>query len=547
MEYFSIHEQFLFVSFDIDVKEREKLDQYLSILKESGVEKFFKSSEVHGIDPGGRPGFKQDDLFATILYGFAFGKGTLRELESSCRYDLRYIYLMEQQRPTYVVFCNFINSVILPNINEIFAMITATLIAKIGIDTEEVFIDGTKLEADANKYKFVWKPTTFHNKLGDKIRELLSKYDLERNLSSNGIIDAKIVAKKYNDLCALKTTSDRQLLDHDIKLMESYLLRSLEYEEKEEICGPGRNSYYKTDYGATAMCLKEDYYSGLGSNMHAAYNIQLAVSKGIIKTVYVSQSRNDISDLIPTLDKYKNDYHVYPKIVCADSGYGSYENYKFITDNCIGNYIKHQSWEGNKSGKRPDRFTVNEDHTITCLNGHIGTIVELKNRHPRHAQSVFFLIKGCKKCVFRKYCKKNLNNKSGNDRIFEVNIEFNLLKQAAEKNLLSKKGIELRVNRSSQVEGAFGVLKQDMFYVRARRITLERVQMEIELQSLGYNIRKLFRFFDGEARFTAWEAPDNLQNEQFKKPSSNKLSKSSKKKKSVNEIAKSIGLKKAVR
>lgn len=55
--------------------------------------------------------------------------------------------------------------------------------------------------------------------------------------------------------------------------------------------------------------------------------------------------------------------------------------------------------------------------------------------------------------------------------------------------------------------------------------------MEIELQSPGYNIRKLFGFFDGEARFTYWEAPDNLQAEQFQKASSNKLSKSSKKKK----------------
>ena len=59
------------------------------------------------------------------------------------------------------------------------------------------------------------------------------------------------------------------------------LSKVLEYESKEEICGPNRNSYYKTDHDATAMCLKSDYYSGLGTNMHAAYNIQSLVIKDL--------------------------------------------------------------------------------------------------------------------------------------------------------------------------------------------------------------------------------------------------------------------------
>ena len=71
------------------------------------------------------------------------------------------------------------------------------------------------------------------------------------------------------------------------------LLKTLEYEEIEAICGPGRNSYYKTDRDATAMCLKADYYSGLGSNMHAAYSLQILVAKGFILDYLVSQDRAD--------------------------------------------------------------------------------------------------------------------------------------------------------------------------------------------------------------------------------------------------------------
>ena len=75
------------------------------------------------------------------------------------------------------------------------------------------------------------------------------------------------------------------------------------FKKKEEICGD-RNSFYKTDKDATAMCLKEDYYSGLGSNMHAGYNIQIIVSKGIILDYYVGQERNDFYAFIPSIDSF---------------------------------------------------------------------------------------------------------------------------------------------------------------------------------------------------------------------------------------------------
>lgn len=39
-----------------------------------------------------------------------------------------------------------------------------------------MFLDGAKFEANANKYKFVWKPTTFHEKLNANIKNLLVKY-----------------------------------------------------------------------------------------------------------------------------------------------------------------------------------------------------------------------------------------------------------------------------------------------------------------------------------------------------------------------------------
>ena len=134
-----------------------------------------------------------------------------------------------------------------------------------------------------------------------------------------------------------------------------------------------------------------------------------------------------------------------------------------------------------------------------------------------------------------------MSDKSQNFKIFEVSQKLQNYIQEAESNLLSPTGIEMRVNRSSQVEGAFGVIKQDFMYERFRRTLIDKVSTEFMLVCLGYNIRKIFRFYSGKAKFEYWKAPDNLEGETFKKPSAKRLSNkvNKQRKKSLNEEAKS--------
>ena len=114
-----------------------------------------------------------------------------------------------------------------------------------------------------------------------------------------------------------------------------------------------------------------------------------------------------------------------------------------------------------------------------------------------------------------------------------------MMRQKARDLLLSRKGIELRVNRSCQVEGAFGVIKQDMGLTRFRRRSLEKVSMEFMLYALGYNIGKLRKALSGKLKVHYWTAPPGLVPEQIRKPSAKRLNKRAQKvrKKSVNEIA----------
>ena len=70
---------------------------------------------------------------------------------------------------------------------------------------------------------------------------------------------------------------------------------------------------------------------------------------------------------------------------------------------------------------------------------------------------------------------------------------------------------------------------------------LNNTTAEYMLTFLGYNIRKLFRYYSGNLKADYWKAPDDLKPETFKKPSAVKLSKkaSERNKKSVNQKAKS--------
>lgn len=529
MLYFNTERIFLVPSFDLEVKEKEKMTKFLTLLDNSGVGKVIEKYIKNNTSKGGRPGYNYYRLFATIIYGFAFTRCTLRELADACRHDLRFIFLMEQERPIYTKFCDFINKVIVPNEEEIFSLITMEIAKEMNIEMDDAFIDGTKYEANANKYKFVWKPTKHHKRLTVKASEIIKKYQLYENYREEEFIRSNTLANAITNLKLRRDKFDEITYRNIEKALLGLLEKTLEYEEKEEIIGPNRKSYYKTDKDATAMALKTDYYSGLGSNMHAAYNVQILVMKGLVFSYYVSQSRTDINDFIDVINIFSKYYGFWPKRICADAGYGSLDNYRYLEKHNIENYVKHQSWEGNNSGRNPDCYHLNDDDTITCLNGTIGYEVKLLYRHPRKAEAVFYKVTGCNSCNWMPFCKRFMMKQDEDFKIFEVVKDLERYKYQSQDNLCSPKGIEMRVNRSIQVEGVFGIEKQDYGYIRFRRRGLEKVSTESMLNFLGLNIAKLFRFYETGNINKFWIAPENLESEVFKRPSWKRLAKKGRK------------------
>lgn len=350
MNYFNIEKPIFLVPSNTCYEEFEKIDKFLDILNKSRIGYLIEKKETNI----GRKGYNPFNLVATILYCFSNFKSSIREIESLCIFDLRIIYLMKQEQPSYNVICECINKYILPYKYEIFTMITKTIITELKLDITNQYLDGTKIEANANKYKFVWKPTTFHKKLDTKIKTLLLEMGYEitdkdfiKSYKLNELIK-EYVTKENININFIPSGKGKRLTKQqkNYKLFYQYLTKLLEYEDKERICGENRNSYFKTDKDATAMVLKEDYYSKLSHDFHAGYNVQVMVSSGLITMYGVFQDRSDYYTFDDMNDLYFKYYNEYPKNICADAGYGIYVNYKYMREHNIGNYVKFQSWEG---------------------------------------------------------------------------------------------------------------------------------------------------------------------------------------------------------
>ena len=527
MEYFTI-KRFLFLvpSNDCD-EELEKIDKFINLLNKSGIGKIIeKEQKVKG-----RSGYNPFNLVTTICYCFSKFKSSLREIEKLCVFDIRIIYIMGQEKPSHNVIKECINRYIVPYQYEIFTSITKAIIEELNVDTTTQYNDGTKIEANANKYKFVWKPTTYHKKLNVKIKELLLNMNIEFNdkdliksYQFNELIK-EYITRENIDINSIPKGRGKRLTkaQRNYKLAYQYLLKLVEYEEKEEICGKNRNSYYKTDKDATAMVLKEDYYSKSSHDFHAGYNIQVMVSSGLITMYGVFQNRDDFYTFIPMNNLYYKYYNNYPINECADSGYGIYDNYKYMKEHNIRNYVKCSTWNGEVEGKRPQLFYTFNDG-VMCLNTCIGEEISFEGiRHPRYKNSKLYKFVGCNSCNYAYICKKNLKNKNYDYRLYELIPEYELLKEQVRKNLKSPKEIEIRVNRSIQVEGAFGQIKQNMQYTRIRRRGLEKVSCEIMFMCLGANIRKYFAALDGnKLKDNYWSTPQNLKEEEFPFPKQKK-------------------------
>ena len=354
----------------------------------------------------GRTGNNPIMMYAVVTYANMRGVRAVDRIVELCQRDLAFIWLTKGQKPKRDAFYEFKNKKLTGDILDELNYQFMRRLKKEGLITlKELFIDGTKLEANANRYTFVWRGSINYHLAGllDKIdalyekyntllheNEYAAKYDLgdakmfiiegmekvrrvidenrkrkltkHKKLSNNTIIEIDNcspleILKLQKNLMRIaegegisfvhskgKTKSELQKLYEELEECGNRLMG---YKECFEIMGKDRNSYSKTDLEATFMRMKEDHM--LNGQLKPAYNVQIAVENYFIVHGYVSNDRTDYNTLIPVLEKHQKAFGKVLDEVTADSGYCSEKNLLYLKHNGIASYIKLQDHEKRKT------------------------------------------------------------------------------------------------------------------------------------------------------------------------------------------------------
>ena len=385
------------------------------------------------------------------------------------------------------------------------------------IDLKAVFIDGTKIEANANKYSFVWKKaqakkmTKLNERIKAELPEMLKKagvrFYVRETMQLRHLkklmkqLKAKVKEKKIEFVYGKGNhKSDLQKL---VEKAEDWISKYKQYISDIHICGD-RNSYSKTDHDATFMHMKEDYMRN--GQLKPGYNVNVATSNEFIVGTYISADRSDVQTLIPFMKQLKKDYegNDIGKIV-VDSGYESEENYCWFEDDPVTElFVKPSNHEIKKAKKyrtdisRRENMAYDPDaDTYTCANGKL-----IRASYEKHSKSASGLAltttvyecSDCDGCQLKEKCIRSCGSKKTLEerhKVLYVSKRFARQREAMEKKISSEEGILLRVNRSIQAEGTFAFAKEDMDFRRFLTRGKKKVETEWLLLTLAINILKL--------------------------------------------------------
>lgn len=459
---------------------------------------------------GRSPAVTPKNMFKILIYAYMNRIFSSRDIEKHCKRDINFMWLLNREKaPDHNTIARFRTGRLSGVLDDLFYQFIFKLEELGELDFTNIFIDGTKIEANANKYTFVWRKTISKNevKLLSKIKELITALVKEYNIDIITIDENTDKIEVLNNLISyLNSKKEEENIEfvkgrgkrkHKVqKFLEKateYLNRQKKYLDYNSKFN-GRNSFSKTDVDATFMRMKDDHMRN--AQLKPGYNVQIGVESEYIVGVDAFSERSDQLTLKPFLEKLNENLPQKYKNIVADAGYESEENYVFLDKTKQKPYIKPQAYESMKSrsfkknlGKRENMNYNQDKDEYTCFNKRILKFIRTKTRKSKSGYESLVRIYECENCTDCEY-KSKCTKAKGNKQL-HVSPLFVEKRKASLENITTPEGIDLRINRSVQVEGAFGVLKEDYRFRRFLTRGKVNIKNELLLLCLGYNLNKL--------------------------------------------------------
>jgi transposase len=511
----------------------------------AAIEKMDLSALMAQYKGGGTSSYHPKMLLKVLIYAYTQQLYSSRKIAKALRENIYFMWLSGNQRPDFRTINRFRSEVVRGVIEEIFTSVLELLIEEKYVKLENYFLDGTKIEANANKYSWVWAKSTrrYKQRLQEKVKELILEIEQvnaaenaeygERDLEEMGPdepLNSEKLEQKIQELNQrLKAQADtpqeaqidaaqpeqqpqkerppkakkkrgrrgkselQKAQDALKKLEEDCLPRQKKYEDQEQKLS-GRNSYSKTDVDATFMRMKDDYMKN--GQLKPGYNLQMGTEGQFVVGFSVHQRPGDPGCLVPHLKGVKEKLGRLPKNVIADSAYGSEENYAYLQQEQVGNYLKYNTFGKEQRARyKPNPFAADqmaydpEKDELVCPAGKRLTYrytYHTKTHTGYRSQRRCYEAEDCTGCPLKELCTKATGNR-------QVNMAFQLKawRQQASQNLTSEEGKKLRSQRGVEVESVFGRLKEDWGFRRFLLRGIEKVRTEFGLLCIAQNMAKL--------------------------------------------------------
>jgi transposase len=469
----------------------------------------------------GCPAYHPRMMLKIILCAYTQSVFSGRKIEALLQDSIRMMWLAQGYEPSYRTINRFrVHPEVKELIRQCFVQFRCQLVQENIIEQEAIFIDGTKIEANANKFTFVWKKSIekYHQGLIEKsnqlYNELLEKEiipEIEReNEEQLSIEELTQVVQKVDEVISeydkkielsseaaeRKTLrSERKFPKQARKQVMDFIMRKQKYQRDFEIFGT-RNSYSKTDPDATFMRMKDDYMKN--GQLKAGYNLQVATEGQYALAYSLFSNPTDTRTLIPFLDQIEQDYFALPKHIVADAGYGSEQNYDDILSNrkrealiTYGMYLKEQKKKYRQNEFHSANWHYDEENdTYTCPNQQRLVFKYHSMRTDKSGFTREFKIyecENCSGCPFRSSCTKA---KEGNNRKLMVNEKWEQQKEYVRAKLSEEKTSSIYRQRKTDVEPVFGFLKANLHFTRFSVRGNSKVENEIGLALMAVNLRK---------------------------------------------------------
>lgn len=453
---------------------------------------------------GGCSSYHPRLLLKLLVYGYLSNQYSSRKIEQATKQNIHFMWLSAMSYPDHNTINRFRSDRLNGVLKEIFSQVVLLLVDEGIITLKEAYLDGTKIEANANRYTFVWGRSISKSKerIKKQLDELWSyaesvaREELENNEpDSFEKIDQESVLKTIESID--KVLKGKQV-DKKVKQKLNYARKNWpenlkKYEQQEKTLG-NRNSYSKTDPDATFMRMKEDHM--LNGQLKPGYNWQISTENQYILGYTIHQSATDTNTLPAHMESLKANLGRMPETLVADAGYGSEENYEYLENNDVEAFVKYQYFHIEQSKKwkedpyRTDNLLYDEnDDSYTCPMGQkmsfTGEKVRITDNGFRQIKRLY-QAQDCKGCPVREAC-----NKSRGNRRIEINPRLNHYKSIIRERLTSERGRKYRSQRPVDVEAVFGIIKGNRNYRKFLLRGLEKVEIEVGLLALSHNLSKI--------------------------------------------------------